>query len=335
LPVVYRDFATGRGGGGATARSEQVKKQDLVGAWRYENEHPQGLFIILPNGWYSHIIMRDDLPRYSSGVNGGLAICLPGTRQQHQSRRFGWRFSGMPRYRAQQRTRARRRSRRDLSTGGSLAFNAQSLMDPHADWRQPSRELTRSNWRQTIPKRRKPTNARMCECGLTCFAPTTLWWVAIVDAEDAWLLQRWKWSASGRSRDRTFYAKSTTYWKDTGKSDRLHQAVTGHIHQLVDHRNRNGHDNRKANLRPCTDTESARNKGKRSFVKAASSRYIGVNKLHERRWEARIMVDARRMRLGYFGLETDAAIAYNYHAAHLHGEFARFNDMSGIVYQHD
>jgi hypothetical protein len=60
-----------------------VKKQDLVGAWRYETsyiefpdghresqfgEHPQGLFIILPNGWYSHIIMRDDLPRYSSGL---------------------------------------------------------------------------------------------------------------------------------------------------------------------------------------------------------------------------------------------------------------------------
>jgi Lipocalin-like domain len=30
-------------------------------------EHPQGLLIILPNGWYSHVIMRDDLPRYGSG----------------------------------------------------------------------------------------------------------------------------------------------------------------------------------------------------------------------------------------------------------------------------
>ena len=72
--------------GPGPAMSDQVmsiKKQDLVGAWRYESsyiespdghresqfgEHPQGLFIILPNGWYSHVIMRDDLPRYSSGV---------------------------------------------------------------------------------------------------------------------------------------------------------------------------------------------------------------------------------------------------------------------------
>src|SRR5436309_15627408 len=52
-----------------------IQKQDLVGAWRYETsyiefpdghresqfgEHPQGLVIILPNGWYSPIIMRDD-----------------------------------------------------------------------------------------------------------------------------------------------------------------------------------------------------------------------------------------------------------------------------------
>ena len=69
--------------GPGPAMSDQVKKQDWVGAWRYETsyiefpdghresqfgEHPQGLFIILPNGWYSHVIMRDDLPRYSSGV---------------------------------------------------------------------------------------------------------------------------------------------------------------------------------------------------------------------------------------------------------------------------
>ena len=65
--------------GPGPAMSDQVKKQDLVGAWRYETsyiefpdghresqfgEHPQGLFIILPNGWYSHVIMRDDLIRW-------------------------------------------------------------------------------------------------------------------------------------------------------------------------------------------------------------------------------------------------------------------------------
>ena len=68
--------------GPGPAMSDPVKKEDLVGAWRYETryiefsdghresqygEHPQGLLIILPNGRYSHVLMRDDLPRYRSG----------------------------------------------------------------------------------------------------------------------------------------------------------------------------------------------------------------------------------------------------------------------------
>ena len=183
-------------------------------------------------------------------------------------------------------------------------------------------------------KKRKPTTAKICECGLTCFAPTTLWWIAIVDAEDAWLLERYKWFANGTGRHRTFYAQSRTYGRETRKSDRLHQAVTGHVHRQLDHRNRNGHDNRKVNLRPCTHAESGRKTGKRSFAKAASSRHKGVSKIHDR-WQGSITVDGHQIYLGRFGFETDAAIAYNYHAAHLHGEFASLNDLSDIVYMHD
>jgi hypothetical protein len=81
LPIVAM-LAAGPGSA-ISDNALSIKKQDLVGAWRYETsyiefpdghresqfgEHPQGLFIILPNGWYSHVIMRDDLPRYSSGL---------------------------------------------------------------------------------------------------------------------------------------------------------------------------------------------------------------------------------------------------------------------------
>ena len=67
----------------STAQAQQpFKKQDLIGAWSYvtsysqfpdgrkENQFsdkPRGIFIILPNGLYSHIIMADDLPRVRSG----------------------------------------------------------------------------------------------------------------------------------------------------------------------------------------------------------------------------------------------------------------------------
>jgi hypothetical protein len=92
-------------------------------------------------------------------------------------------------------------------------------------------------------------NAKICECGATCFAPTTMFWTAIVDVEDARLLQDYKWSARGKAFNRVFYVCSLTYAKDTGKSELLHQAVTRHIHPALDHINRNGHDNRKVNLR--------------------------------------------------------------------------------------
>jgi hypothetical protein len=115
----------------------------------------------------------------------------------------------------------------------------------------------------------------------------------------------------------------------------LHQAVTGHVHRQLDHRNRNGHDNRTVNLRPCTHAEAGRKTSKQSFAKAASSRYKGVSKIHDRCWQASITVDGHQIYLGRFGLETDAAIAYNYHAAYLHGEFASLNDLSDIVYIHD
>jgi hypothetical protein len=191
-------------------------------------------------------------------------------------------------------------------------------------------------WQRMTP-RPKSTNAKVCECALTCFAPTSLWCVAIVDAEDAWLLQRWKWSATTSGRDHVFYAKSMRYRRETGKSDRLHQAVTGHIHPQLDHRNGNGHDNRKANLRPCTYAESARNRGKQAFgsVVERSSKYKGICKFHDRNWRARIKLDGRSIHLGCFGFEADAAIAYNYQSAHLFGEFAGLNDLNDIVYMHD
>src|SRR6266567_2906324 len=64
------------------ADAGSIRETDLVGAWLYVSSYiqmpdgrkveqfganPQGIFVILPNGIYSHIIMENDLPKYSSG----------------------------------------------------------------------------------------------------------------------------------------------------------------------------------------------------------------------------------------------------------------------------
>jgi hypothetical protein len=182
--------------------------------------------------------------------------------------------------------------------------------------------------------KQKQSNATICECGKTCFAPTSIWCVAIVDVEDAWLLQSYKWSASGLFRNQTFYATSDRYGWETGKSAKLHRAIMGHAHPQYDHKNGWGHDCRRANLRPATNTESARNKRKQDLA-YATSKYKGVFRIGDNSWRAHITVDGRTINLGTFGFETDAAIAYNYHAAHYFGEYASLNDLSEIEYMHD
>jgi hypothetical protein len=102
-------------------------------------------------------------------------------------------------------------------------------------------------------QRRKKTQMQVtiCECGKTCFARTSQWCVVIVDAEDGWLLRKYKWTAHITGGGRSPSVRCNTYAYETGKSALLHRAVTGHAYPLMDHINRNAHDNRKANLRLC------------------------------------------------------------------------------------
>jgi hypothetical protein len=92
---------------------------------------------------------------------------------------------------------------------------------------------------------------------------------------------------------------------------------------LVDHRNLNGLDNRRSNLRLATHGENNQNKRKR---KGASSRYIGVSfEKRIKKWSARIMYKGKAIWLGNFKNEIDAALAYDKAARKYYGEFARLN----------
>jgi len=59
------------------------------------------------------------------------------------------------------------------------------------------------------------------------------------------------------------------------------------------------------------------------------SQYKGVYVRPGGGWEARIRIAGRLKYLGGFRSEMDAAIAYNYYAAHLFGEYAKLNKIEG------
>jgi hypothetical protein len=100
------------------------------------------------------------------------------------------------------------------------------------------------------------------------------------------------------------------------------------MHQLimdaknVDHKDGNGLNNRRSNLRVATSSLNQANSRKRQ----GSSQYKGVgwDKEHNK-WRARINYQHRRTFLGCFEDETDAAKAYDDAARELFGEFARLN----------
>lgn len=95
--------------------------------------------------------------------------------------------------------------------------------------------------------------------------------------------------------------------------------------QIVDHKNSNGLDNRRANLRLCTSQQNSLNSNKH---KDNTSGYRGVSwHVEDKKWYARISINGKCKYIGSFEHKKDAALAYNKAAKKHHGEFARLNSV--------
>jgi len=93
---------------------------------------------------------------------------------------------------------------------------------------------------------------------------------------------------------------------------------------LIDHVNQDSMDNRRANLRGATRAQNIRNRKK--FSTSSVSKYKGIYRYKDKkRWVARIMFERKRIHLGIFCDEIDAAKAYDRAAIKYHGEFASLN----------
>lgn len=143
---------------------------------------------------------------------------------------------------------------------------------------------------------------------------------AEVDVADLHLISGFSWRAV-LSRN-TVYARSDIYAKDCTRAIYMHRVIMGEPADLqVDHRDCNGLNNRRKNLRVATNAQNAHNQQLRADN---TSGLKGVVRLKNcARWRARIKFEGQYIDLGCFEKAEDAHAAYCRASKELRGDFAR------------
>jgi hypothetical protein len=159
--------------------------------------------------------------------------------------------------------------------------------------------------------------------------------VAIVDDCDFEWLNQWCWRARcGYQKTATWYAlrhgPRNHYARRTLLMHREIAALYSDIIGFdVDHRDGDGLNNRRSNLRVATHQQNRCNQ--RKSARPMSSPFKGVH-LHRGsgKWRAQVRVDGKVKLLGAFGSEMEAALVYDNAARALYGEFATLNFPVGM-----
>ena len=94
--------------------------------------------------------------------------------------------------------------------------------------------------------------------------------------------------------------------------------------EFVDHKDGNGLNNKRDNIRPATKSQNSMNKGKHSDN---TTGYKGVVAHVDGGFQAQIMYDGKQKYLGLYSSKEKAALAYNKAALEYHGEFAKLNEV--------
>lgn len=144
--------------------------------------------------------------------------------------------------------------------------------------------------------------------------PTSQGFSALVDDEDFVFLARFKWYANVQKAPGKVYAAT-----DVGRRRiYMHQLLIPRA-RMVDHRNRNGLDNQKHNLRECSKAENAvnakLNSNSSSGVKGASWHKAAG------KWMAHAGFNGRQVYLGLHATKEEAGNAYTEFMKSKFGDF--------------
>lgn len=162
---------------------------------------------------------------------------------------------------------------------------------------------------------------------------------ALVDDEDYELVSKYRWNLSPTfSRDKKLNGKLSGFYaihsffkrKPDGSpgytSIKMHRLIVGRRKIIIDHKNRNGLDNRRCNIRMATNSQNGAN----AMHTTSKSGYKGVcyrKDKSNRPFQVRIRVNDKIIHGGFFDDPVSAAEKYNSLAIIHFGEFARLNQI--------
>lgn len=144
-----------------------------------------------------------------------------------------------------------------------------------------------------------------------------------VDDADYERIVSFKWVV--RIRRGAKYALRNIRTADCRSSREMHKEIMGDLPKgfVWDHRDGNGLNNCRSNLRPATRSQNNFNVHRQPIF---SSRYRGVwwDSLTQR-WRSKIVFNGKKVHIGYFKDEMQAAVARDIACLKHHGEFAVLN----------
>lgn len=142
----------------------------------------------------------------------------------------------------------------------------------------------------------------------------------LVDDADFDYLDQFKWHYHDGYARRTAYSKV----KKCHTIIMHREIMNAPKEKMVDHKNSNRLDNRRANLRLCSLQENLRNMSARRNKHGYKGVYSNSGK-----FMAQLRIDRKLVYLGNYNTKEEAALAYNLGAVKYFGEFANLNEVSG------
>lgn len=155
--------------------------------------------------------------------------------------------------------------------------------------------------------------------------------VALVDDADFDLLNQYKWGRKQYSPTRIYAVRQEGTWKfGTYKMIRMHRQILGlpnGRYPEVDHRDLNGLNNQRGNLRLATHSLNRANRRKQRNNTSGFKGVFFNNKRFAKPWYAKIGSDKSGTARsgGFFATAEEAARRYDEMAIEVYGQFARVN----------